>query len=412
MTYEQTLDWMLNQLPFYQKQGGVAFKPGLDKIAAFCEYLGNPHLQLKNCIHVAGTNGKGSTVHLMASVLQEKGFKVGLYTSPHLLDFRERIKCNGVLVNKPFVTAFIQQHRDYIEDQQLTFFEISFAMALVYFCEQKIDYALVEVGMGGRLDATNMIQPILAVITNIGLDHTQYLGETHAEIAGEKAGIIKAHTPVVIGEYRNDTKLVFERVANEKKAPIYFVNPMSLKEYDFLYTDKNSYQQKNRQTAYTALKLIPGVVIEDEAVEKGFDKVVQNTTFMGRWQQIESSPKVIVDVSHNSEGFAHFLGNLQFEKYKNLHLVMGFVKDKNLDTIFQYLPRSAHYYFCAPQLFRALAVEDLLPQLPDTISDYRSFKTVIAAFEAAKAQADQDDLIVITGSTFVVAEVLEKIKSF
>ena len=411
MTYDQTLDWMLNQLPFYQKQGGSAFKPGLDKITAFCKYLGNPHTQIKNSIHVAGTNGKGSTVHLMASVLQEKGFKVGLYTSPHLLDFRERIKCNGALVDKSFVITFIEQHRNYIEDQQLTFFEISFAMALVYFFEQNVEYALIEVGMGGRLDATNIILPILSVITNIGLDHTQYLGETHPEIAREKGGIIKEKTPVLIGEQREDTKLVFERIAQEKKAPIHFLDPLSSEQYDFLYTDKNSYQQKNRQTAYRALQLLPGIEIKDKVVENGFDKVVQNTNFMGRWQQIGSHPKVIVDVSHNTEGFAHFSGNLQLEKYKNLHLVMGFVKDKKLDSLFKLLPESAHYYFCAPQLFRALAVEEILPQLPDTISNQSSYTTVESAFEAAKAQAKQDDLIVITGSTFVVAEVLEKIKS-
>ncbi|MBT7655200.1 MAG: bifunctional folylpolyglutamate synthase/dihydrofolate synthase [Flavobacteriales bacterium] len=409
MNYSETLDWMFNQLPFYQKQGAVAFKPGLEKIAAFCEVLGNPQDEL-TIVHIGGTNGKGSTAHLMASVLQENGFQVGIYSSPHLLDFRERIKINGCYIEKKEVVAFIATHKDYITLHELTFFEISFALAVTYFAAQKIDYALIEVGMGGRLDATNIVKPILSVITNIGLDHTQFLGSTHTAIAGEKAGIIKRNIPVVIGEEDPDTRLVFETHAKKKNAPIHFAAAVTQKMDESVLNDFGSYQTQNIQTAYTALQQLLKGALQLDTIYKGFAMVTHNTALRGRWEKIASHPTVILDVSHNQEGFSYFNKSLAKESYDQLHLVLGFVKDKNIGEIFKWLPKTAHYYFCAPDLFRALPIQDLEKQLPNDLNTYQCFDSVENAYFEALAQAHRTDLVVVTGSTFVVAEALEKIQ--
>ncbi|MGB1171102.1 MAG: bifunctional folylpolyglutamate synthase/dihydrofolate synthase [Flavobacteriaceae bacterium] len=407
MNYSETLDWMFNQLPFYQKQGAVAFKPGLEKIAAFCEMLGNPQDELA-IIHVGGTNGKGSTAHLIASVLQENGFRVGIYSSPHLLDFRERIKINGCYIEKKEVVAFIEEYKEYITSHKLTFFEISFALAVTYFAAQKIDYACIEVGMGGRLDATNIVKPLLSIITNIGLDHTQFLGTTHAAIAGEKAGIIKRNVPVVIGEERPDTRLVFETHAMAMNSPIHFAEAVLQKIDEIDFDDAASYQARNIQTAYAALLLLLKGELRSDSIHKGFAMVNRNTALRGRWEKIATSPTVILDVSHNQEGFSYFNNSLAKESYDQLHLVLGFVKDKSIGEILKWLPKTAYYYFCAPDLFRALPVEDLQKQLPNDLNAYQCFDSVASAYSAALSQADRRDLVVVAGSTFVVAEALEK----
>ena len=407
MNYSETLDWMFNQLPFYQKQGAVAFKPGLEKIAAFCEMLGNPQDELA-IIHVGGTNGKGSTAHLIASVLQENGFRVGIYSSPHLLDFRERIKINGCYIEKKEVVAFIEEYKEYITSHKLTFFEISFALAVTYFAAQKIDYACIEVGMGGRLDATNIVKPLLSIITNIGLDHTQFLGTTHAAIAGEKAGIIKRNVPVVIGEERPDTRLVFETHAMAMNAPIHFAEAVLQKIDEIDFDDAASYQARNIQTAYATLLLLLKGELRSDSIHKGFAMVNRNTALRGRWEKIATSPTVILDVSHNQEGFSYFNNSLAKESYDQLHLVLGFVKDKSIGEILKLLPKTAYYYFCAPDLFRALPVEDLQKQLPNDLNAYQCFDSVASAYSAALSQADRRDLVVVAGSTFVVAEALEK----
>ena len=398
---------MFNQLPFYQKQGAVAFKPGLEKIAAFCEMLGNPQDELA-IIHVGGTNGKGSTAHLIASVLQENGFRVGIYSSPHLLDFRERIKINGCYIEKKEVVAFIEEYKEYITSHKLTFFEISFALAVTYFAAQKIDYACIEVGMGGRLDATNIVKPLLSIITNIGLDHTQFLGTTHAAIAGEKAGIIKRNVPVVIGEERPDTRLVFETHAMAMNAPIHFAEAVLQKIDEIDFDDAASYQARNIQTAYAALLLLLKGELRSDSIHKGFAMVNRNTALRGRWEKIATSPTVILDVSHNQEGFSYFNNSLAKESYDQLQLVLGFVKDKSIGEILKWLPKTAYYYFCAPDLFRALPVEDLQKQLPNDLNAYQCFDSVASAYSAALSQADRRDLVVVAGSTFVVAEALEK----
>ena len=407
MNYSETLDWMFNQLPFYQKQGAVAFKPGLEKIAAFCEMLGNPQDELA-IIHVGGTNGKGSTAHLIASVLQENGFRVGIYSSPHLLDFRERIKINGCYIEKKEVVAFIEEYKEYITSHKLTFFEISFALAVTYFAAQKIDYACIEVGMGGRLDATNIVKPLLSIITNIGLDHTQFLGTTHAAIAGEKAGIIKRNVPVVIGEERPDTRLVFETHAMAMNAPIHFAEAVLQKIDEIDFDDAASYQARNIQTAYAALLLLLKGELRSDSIHKGFAMVNRNTALRGRWEKIATSPTVILDVSHNQEGFSYFNNSLAKESYDQLHLVLGFVKDKSIGEILKWLPKTAYYYFCAPDLFRALPVEDLQKQLPNDLNACQCFDSVASAYSAALSQADRRDLVVVAGSNFVVAEALEK----
>ena len=408
MNYQETVEWMFEQLPFYQNQGGKAFKPGLEKITAFLAYLGNPQERLR-IIHVGGTNGKGSTAHLMASVLQEKNLRIGIYSSPHLIDFRERIKINGKWIEESTVIKFIESNKDFISKHQMSFFEISFAMSLVYFEKQNLDFVFVEVGMGGRLDATNVVTPILSVITNIGIDHTQYLGTTHTAIALEKAGIIKAGVPVVIGESRPDTHSVFTLKAQTENAPIYFADS-SAAPVDWTTIGMDGlYQIKNAQTAYCALQQINEIQIDIEQVINGFKAVCQNTKLLGRWQQIQKQPKVIVDVSHNKEGFVYVSQALKKESYYNLYLVLGFVKDKDIIPLLQTLPSGVNYFLCAPDLFRALPLVELEKVATTLQLKFRTFPSVWQAFQQAQNQAKVGDLIVVTGSTFVVGEVLEKI---
>ena len=403
-TYDEVTQWLFSQTPVFQNQGAAAYKPGLAKMEAFVAQLNHPEKNLP-AIHIAGTNGKGSTSHIIAAALQEMGYKVGLYTSPHLLDFSERIRLNGTEIDKAFVVDFVQQHQAYFLAEQLSFFEITVGMAFAYFAHQEVDYAVIEVGLGGRLDATNVVQPLLSVITNIGLDHTEFLGTSLAQIAFEKAGIIKDKTPVVIGETIAATLPVFKAQAKEMNAPIHFAEETLVPEIplDLL----GSYQKKNKRTAYKALQVLLEVDQLPQKALEGFAKVTQNTGLRGRWEILEQQPEVIVDVTHNAEGFKTVVQQLKKKKSDGeLHLVLGFVKGKQMDTIFSMLPKSAQYYFCAPSIARALAVSEVIKIAENHKLNALSFSSPQQALAAAKQAAKKEDLIYVGGSTFVVAEIL------
>lgn len=401
--YESILAWMLSQLPMYQKKGAQAYRPDLSRMEDFCDYLNQPQDQIKT-IHVAGTNGKGSTAHMMASVLQQHELQVGLYTSPHLKDFRERIKINGQPIDKAFVVDFVEKHRTYFESHSLSFFEMTVGLAFSYFSKKEVDIAVIEVGMGGRLDGTNLIKPEFCVITNIGMDHTQFLGDSLVEIAGEKAGIIKPKIPVIIGLTQVETQTVFEEKSRQLKAEIIFADQMNAIEYE---SDlKGTYQRQNIQTAVVGLQHLKGFDLHPEKLEKGLMNVVANTGIQGRWQVINDTPKIVADVAHNIEGLQYIIPQIESHSYRQLHLVLGFVKDKVVDEILRLFPPDAQFYLSAPQIPRALAVSDLERITQDLDLSHKIFPTVEAAFLAAKSQAHADDFIYIGGSTFVVAEIL------
>jgi len=403
-TYPQTVDWMFQQLPMYQRVGVDAFKKDLFNIIKLSEHLENPHENFKT-VHVAGTNGKGSTSHMLASILQEAGYKVGLYTSPHLIDFRERIKINGNEIPEDEVVTFIDANKDYLEKNNLSFFEMTVGMAFNYFSKEKVDIAVIEVGLGGRLDSTNIIRPLLSVITNIGLDHTNMLGNTLAEIAAEKAGIIKVNIPVVIGEFQEETYPVFNKTAKSHSAKILLASSQDID----LKTDlKGDYQIKNSKTAYTAAKelIILGFTISSENITQGLLSVITNTGLQGRWQQILDSPKVICDTAHNKEGLIYVITQLERESYKKLHIVLGFVSDKKLEDVLTLFPVDADYYFCKPNIPRGLDEEILHKEALAFGLMGEKFKNVKQAYQAALSRASNEDLIFIGGSTFVVAEIL------
>ena len=403
-TYGEVTQWLFSQTPVFQNQGATAYKPGLAKMQAFSARLGNPHQNYPS-LHIAGTNGKGSTAHLLASSLQEMGYKVGLYTSPHLLDFSERIRVNGQVIAKEYVVDFVQEYHSFFLSEQLSFFEITVGMALAYFAQRQVDYAVIEVGLGGRLDATNIITPQLAVITNIGLDHTEFLGDSLAQIAYEKAGIIKENIPVVIGEIQKETLAVFKTQAKEKKAPLHFAEKTQLPEFPLDLM--GSYQEKNKRTTYKALQVL---LAEDELPQKaidGFAKVKKNTGLRGRWELIDQHPEIVADVTHNAEGFKMVAQQLKEKKFEGeLHLVLGFVKGKKMEAIFSLLPKNAHYYFCAPSIPRALAVEEVLVIAENHGLNARAFPSPANALEMARQVAKPKDFIYVGGSTFVVTEIL------
>ena len=355
MTYQETLNWMFSQLPMYQRQGKTAFKKDLTNILAFSKELEFPEKKFKS-IHVGGTNGKGSTSHMIASVLQEAGYKVGLYTSPHLKNFTERIKINGEEVSRDFVIDFVERNKSFLEKQQLSFFEMTVGMAFDYFVSEKVDIAVVEVGLGGRLDSTNIITPEVSVITNIGLDHTQFLGETLPEIAFEKAGIIKPNVPVVIGERQQKVEHVFKEKAAIVNAELIFASDSAQNLKSDLLGD---YQLKNIQTAVAAIHNLKGFAVSAAQIEKGLLNVVKNTDLKGRWQILQEAPKVICDTAHNKEGLQITMHQLKKEKYKNLHIVLGVVSDKKLDDVLPIFPKNASYYFCKPNIPRGLSVTEL-----------------------------------------------------
>ena len=403
-TYDEVTQWLFSQTPVFQNQGAAAYKPGLAKMQAFAAQLGNPHHNYPS-LHIAGTNGKGSTAHILASSLQEMGYWVGLYTSPHLLDFSERIRVNGQVIAEEYVVDFVQEHQSFFLSEQLSFFEITVGMALAYFEEKQVDYAVIEVGLGGRLDATNIITPQLAVITNIGLDHIEFLGDSLAQIAYEKAGIIKENIPVVIGETQTETLPIFKTQAKERKSPLHFAEKISLPAFPLDL--KGSYQDKNKRTAYKALQVLLAVDKLPQKAIEGFAKVIKNTGLRGRWELIDQHPEIIADVTHNAEGFKTVVQKLKEKKFKGeLHLVLGFVKGKKMETIFSLLPQNAHYYLCAPSIPRALDIEELIKIAENHGLNARAFPSVATALEMAKQVAKSEDFIYIGGSTFVVAEIL------
>ena len=404
MNYTETTQWMFARLPMYQQKGAAAYSGKLDPVRALAAHLGHPQERIKS-IHVAGTNGKGSSSHMLSAVLQQAGLKVGLYTSPHLKDFRERIKINGVMAPESFVVDFIAQHQDFIESQQLSFFELTVGMALEYFAQQQVDIAVIEVGLGGRLDATNIITPEVSLITNIGWDHMDLLGHTLPEIAAEKAGIIKPGVPVVISQTQEEVQEVLFTRANQLHAPITFADQ---KGYPAYTCDlKGSYQKKNIQGVLGVLdQLSQDWGITQEHIKSGLSQVQTLTGFQGRWQILSTQPTCIADTAHNVDGLTLTMQQLQSTPHRQLHLVLGFVKDKDLSAVLPLLPKTAYYYFCAPQMMRALPATSLQDIAAQHGLQGTSYNAVSQAFEAAKAQAKPDDLIYIGGSTFVVAEVV------
>ncbi|SHJ81743.1 bifunctional folylpolyglutamate synthase/dihydrofolate synthase [Pseudozobellia thermophila] len=403
MTYQETLDWMFGQLPMYQQQGSKAYNAKLNGILKFVGHLGNPHKRFKS-IHVAGTNGKGSSSHMLASILQEAGYRVGLYTSPHLKDFRERIKIDGKPVSKRHVVDFIAKNRSFFERNQLSFFEMTVGMAFDCFAEEKVDIAVVEVGLGGRLDSTNIIEPEVCLITNIGMDHTDMLGDTIEKIAFEKAGIIKTKVPVVISEYQEGAAGVFESVAEEKSAPLVFADRET--------TDGHTtsllglYQFKNVKGVVAAIRALGNFDVGDAHIRSGLQKVVENTGLMGRWQQLNTKPTVICDTAHNKEGLELVVGQLLRQKYRKLHIVLGFVKGKDLKGILPLFPANATYYFCSPKIERGLHVGILADEARAFGLNGDCFSTVSEAYRSAFHAAKPTDFVFVGGSTFTVAEIL------
>lgn len=402
-TYEEVRNWIFRQLPVYQNQGVSAYKPNLNKMFAFMDYLDNPQKAL-SIIHVAGTNGKGSTSHMITSILMEAGYKVGLYTSPHLKDFTERVRINGVEIEQNYIVDFVKKNHTYFVKAELSFFELTVGLAFTYFKDMQVDIAVIEVGLGGRLDATNVVLPILSIITNIGMDHTQFLGNTLQEIAREKAGIIKEKVPVVIGETQEETTQVFKKIATHLNTPIIWADQEKQVFYD---SDlKGSYQKKNILTAVVSLKTLRMDRVKEKHIKQGLLKVETNTGLKGRWQTLGKNPLIIADVTHNVEGFAYVIEEFAKIKYKSLHIILGIVKEKDLDSIFDQLPKHAKYYFCAPDSIRARKVSDLM-----TLSKQYGFKakeyiSVEMAYKSAVENAKKEDFIYIGGSTFVVSEIL------
>ena len=402
-TYKETLKWMFSKLPMYQRKGAVAYRSGLDSIKLLDLYLGHPHKNFKS-IHIAGTNGKGSTSHMIASILQTAGYKTGLYTSPHLLDFKERIKVNGVKITKEEVMIFINSNKSYFEKQKSTFFEMSVALAFSHFNKVKVDYAVIEVGLGGRLDATNIITPVLSIITNIGLDHTQFLGKTHQKIALEKAGIIKNGVPIIIGEKDIKTEKIFKDVSRKSKAPLYFAK----KTTKYFASDlKGFYQKKNIQTVITALNQLPSFNLDNSIIKKGLKRVVDNTGLKGRWQVLQNSPKVILDVGHNKEALRSIARQINEISYNKLYLVMGFIKEREVDSLLSLFPKEASFYLSSPNIERAMPLPILKKLLKHLDLKINYYKSIPIAYQTAISNSDTDDLIFVTGSTFVVADILE-----
>ena len=404
MNYQETLSWMFSRLPMFQTQGKTALNNKLDNILAFTSVLGNPQTKFKS-LHIAGTNGKGSSSSMLASILQEAGYKVGLYTSPHLKDFRERIKINGKEIPEDYVVSFIAKNRPFLEEYHLSFFEMTVGMAFSYFENEKVDIAVIEVGLGGRFDSTNIITPEVSLITNISKDHTDILGDTLPKIAFEKAGIIKQNVPVVISEYQEETAPVFTAKAKEMNAPIIFANHIETS----LTTDlQGAYQEKNIKgvIAVTELLIHQGWDITPENIAQGLLHVVHNTNLKGRWQTLGSYPTIVCDTGHNVGGLTYVMEQLKKQTYTHLHIVVGFVKEKDVNSVLELFPKEATYYFCSPAIARGLNVDTLKEIATTKGLQGERYSSVAEALNAAKAQALPTDFIFVGGSTFVVAEVL------
>ena len=428
MNYQETLDWMFNKLPMYQRVGGAAYKADLNNTIALLDRLGNPHHDFKS-VHVAGTNGKGSTSHLLASIFQEAGYKTGLYTSPHLRDFRERIRINGEMISQEQVVSFIEENKAFFEQMQLSFFEMTVGMAFDYFSKEKVDIAIVEVGMGGRLDSTNLITPELSVITNIGLDHVQFLGDTLEKIAGEKAGIIKEGIPVVIGETQAETHAVFEQKAAACHSPIYFadqifdcdkihIESQTIQQYDIwknnnLYLEAceiplmGNYQKKNLTTVICAIDLLrEPFQLSDDDIRCGIANVIRNTHLMGRWQILNDDPLTIADTGHNVDGIREVISQLAEMNYNKLHFVIGMVNDKDIDHVLQLLPHHCEYYFCKADIPRGLDAKILAEKAFELGLRGKVYDSVRDAYQSAVNSAHFDDVVFVGGSNFIVAEVV------
>jgi dihydrofolate synthase/folylpolyglutamate synthase len=404
MNYKETLDWMFVQLPMYQHQGASAYKKDLTNTLLLSTHLRNPERNIR-AVHIAGTNGKGSVSNMLASILQEAGYKVGLYTSPHLKDFRERIKINGKDIPSGYVVSFIRKNKSFFEKHQLSFFEMTVGLAFRYFEDEQVDVAIIETGMGGRLDSTNIITPLISVITNIGMDHTQFLGNTVEAIAFEKAGIIKHGIPLVIGEYTEETKPVFVKKAAECNAPLHFASEGDYREYVSDLT--GDYQQQNRKTVLKTIELLQNhFQISEGSIREGLSHVMANTGFMGRWQKIHSKPDAYCDTAHNSHGLTIVLNQIAKQEFETLRIVFGVVNDKDLNDILPLMPKNAVYYFCRPNIPRGLDAASLKETSVGYGLSGDVYNSVAEAYSAALNDSSENDFIYVGGSTFVVAEIL------
>ena len=426
MTYEESIHYLYDKLPMFSRSGAKAYKADLKNTLALCNYLDNPQNKIKT-IHVAGTNGKGSVSHMLAAVFQENGYNTGLYTSPHLKDFRERIKINGKIISESFLIDFVQRMKTISEEIQPSFFELTFVMALEYFATEKVDVAIIETGLGGRLDSTNVITPLLSVITNISYDHKEILGDTLAKIAFEKAGIIKPNIPTVIGETVPETKPVFIDKAKETNSPLYFsemkyqvisssyfVNYLDLtilnnetNERNNFHLDLNGiYQEKNILSVISSLEILKNEFsLKEENIKSALSQVKKLTGLFGRWEVIREKPLVVMDVAHNEDGIKQLIRQIHLIKFNELHIVFGMVKDKEIEKVLEQFPKNARYYFTKAQNPRALPEEELQEKAKDYQLRGDTFPEVNMAVKTALAKASEEDLIVVCGSVFVIAEV-------
>jgi len=423
MNYQETIDFLFSQLPMFQRQGAAAYKADLSNTIAVCNIIGNPQNDFPS-IHIAGTNGKGSTANILASVFQEAGYKTGLYTSPHLIDFRERIRINGEMISENAVVDFVEKFSEQFLEVKPSFFEITFAMAIYYFKQQNVDIVIMETGMGGRLDSTNVVKSILSIITNISMDHTAFLGDTIEAIAGEKAGIMKSGVPVLIGEWQEETTAVFENKAVEVGTDIEWaelekgerlkakVESEKVEGIEELFPLKGIYQKKNLRTAIAALGILKAEwKITDEIIKRGIKNIIKNTNFAGRWQIVQEKPMVILDTGHNVAGLNYTMKQLAEMKYDKLHFVLGMVNDKEVNKVLQLFPKDAEYYFCQAKIPRALGKEILFEEAQKISLKGKIYNSVSEAVENSINNAKENDLVFIGGSTFIVAEALECLSS-
>lgn len=425
MNYEETLDYLYNSTPLFQHIGKDAYKAGLENTYLLDEHFGRPHHQFRT-IHIAGTNGKGSCSHTLAAILQAAGYKTGLYTSPHLVDFRERIRVNGIPVSKDYVITFVEEHRAFFEPLHPSFFELTTAMAFHYFAQEQVDVAIIEVGLGGRMDCTNIIRPDLCMITNISFDHIQFLGNTLAQIAGEKAGIMKEHIPVVIGETTPETKPVFIARSKEVNAPIHFAEEEQLLQtsttndegrriYQTMdYADLEGElgglcQLKNTNTLLSAIRLLKqaGYRMTESDIRKGFSHVCELTGLMGRWQKLQDKPTLVCDTGHNVGGISYIVEQLKLQKYQQLHIVIGMVNDKDINGVLAMLPPNAIYYFTKASVKRALPEKELQHLAMQHGLGGNTYPDVKTAVQAAQENANKNDFIFVGGSSFIVADLLK-----
>lgn len=424
MNYQETCNWLFAQLPMFQREGQAAYKANLDNTLRLDEHFRHPHRRFKT-IHVAGTNGKGSVSHMLASILQEAGYKTGLYTSPHLKDFRERIKINGEMIPEEYVTGFVEQNQDFFAALHPSFFEMTVAMAFKYFVDREVDVAVIEVGLGGRLDSTNIITPLTSVITNISFDHMALLGDTLEKIAAEKSGIIKPHIPVVIGTRDRNYDFVFEGKARSCDAPLTFasdewkIRQNNDGSYDLSHRSgisfsslvcelKGSYQRKNIPTVLESVLSLQnsGLAIREEHIRNGIACVIRNTGLHGRWEKLANTPYTVCDTGHNIDGLTEVVAQLRSCTYRHLHFVIGMVNDKDVNSVLRILPREATYYFCKASIPRAMNEQELAGKARSCGLQGTTYPTVSEAYAAARKNAIPEDMIYIGGSTFVVAEVV------